>query len=70
MTLSIGPVLNVEDAMGSKVGALYTRTEARDYIDDDSIRASGRFTDGELMRAAMETDAWFVVAMFAQHLDP
>jgi hypothetical protein len=69
VTLSVGPVLSVEDAVGSKVSALYTRNEARDYIDVDSIRSSGRFTDGELMRAAMERDAGFEVAMFAQQLD-
>lgn len=68
VTLSVGPVLSVEDAVGSKVSALYTRNEARDYIDVDSIRASGRFTDAELMRAAMERDAGFEVAMFAQQL--
>lgn len=47
VALSIGPVLSLEDAVGSKLSALYTRNEARDYIDVDSIRASGRFTDVE-----------------------
>lgn len=69
VTLSVGPVLSVEDAVGSKVSALYTRNEARDYIDVDSIRASGRFTDAGLMRAAMERDAGFEVGVFAQQLD-
>jgi carbamoylphosphate synthase large subunit len=31
VVLAIGPVLSAEDAVGSKVSALYTRTEARDY---------------------------------------
>ncbi|MET4783435.1 nucleotidyl transferase AbiEii/AbiGii toxin family protein [Glaciihabitans sp. UYNi722] len=66
---SVGPVLSVEDAVGGKVSALYTRNEARDYIDVDSIRASGRFTDAELMSAARERDAGFEVGMFAQQLD-
>lgn len=69
VALSIGPVLSLEDAVGSKLSALYTRNEARDYIDVDSIRASGRFTDGELINAAMERDAGFEVEMFSQQLD-
>jgi len=69
VALSIGPVLSLEDAVGSKLSALYTRNEARDYIDVDSIRASGRFTDGELINAAMERDADFEVEMFSQQLD-
>lgn len=69
VTLPLGPVLSVEDAVGSKVSALYTRNEARDYIDVDSIRASGRFTDAELMSAAMERDDGFEVGVFAQQLD-
>ena len=69
VALSIGPVLSLEDAVGSKLSALYTRNEARDYIDVDSIRASGRFTDVELINAAMERDVGFDVEMFSQQLD-
>ena len=69
VTLSVGPVLSVEDAVGSKVSALYTRTEARDYIDVDAIRASGRFTDAELMTAAAGRDAGFDTEMFARQLE-
>lgn len=69
VALSIGPVLSLEDAVGSKLSALYTRNEARDYIDVDSIRASGRFTDVELIDAAMERDVGFDVEMFSQQLD-
>lgn len=69
VTLAVGPVLSLEDAVGSKLSALYTRNEARDYIDVDSIRASGRFTDAELIDAAMQRDAGFEVEMFAQQLD-
>ena len=65
----LGAVLSAEDAVGSKVSALYTRGEARDYIDVDAIRASGRFSDAELMSAAQERDAGFEVAMFALQLD-
>jgi len=69
VTLAVGPVLSREDAVGSKLSAPYTRNEARDYIDVDSIRTSGRFTDAELMDAAMERDTGFEVAIFSQQLD-
>lgn len=67
--LSVGPVLSLEDAVGSKVNALYTRAEARDYLDVDAIRAFGHFTDAQLMNAAAERDAGFDKAMFARQLD-
>ena len=69
VTLSVGPVLSLDDSVGSKVNALYTRAEARDYLDVDSIRASGHFTDTQLMRAAAERDAGFDKVMFARQLD-
>jgi len=40
----VGPVLSERDAVASKVGALYLRMEARDFLDVDAIRCSGRFT--------------------------
>jgi hypothetical protein len=68
VTLEIGPVLSIDDAVGSKVGALYSRTEARDYIDVDAIRATGRFSDVELIAAAVSRDDGFDVLMFASQL--
>ncbi len=41
--LDVGPVLSLADAVGGKVGALYSRGEVRDYLDADAIRTSGRF---------------------------
>jgi hypothetical protein len=67
--LDVGPVLNLKDAVGSKISALYSRAEARDFLDADSIRRSRRFTDEELMEAAAERDAGFELPMFAQQLD-
>jgi hypothetical protein len=67
--LDVGPVLSIEDAVGNKVGALYSRTEARDYIDVDAIRATGRFSDAELIAAAAARDAGFDVPMFANQLE-
>lgn len=43
--LSIGPVLALEDAVANKVWALYSGAAARDFLDVDAIRTSGRFTD-------------------------
>jgi hypothetical protein len=33
VTMSIGPVVHVDDVAGGKMGALFTRAEARDFID-------------------------------------
>lgn len=64
----IGPVLSLEDAVGSKIGALYSRAETRDFLDADAIRRSGRFTDDELLRIAAERDPGFDRTIFAQQL--
>lgn len=66
--LDVGPVLSLADAIGNKVSALYGRGEARDYLDIDAIRSSGRFSDEELVAAASERDPGFEVGMFAQQL--
>lgn len=66
--LDVGPVLSLADAVGNKVSALYSRAEARDYLDVDAIRASGRFSDAELVDAAAERDAGFDIDMFASQL--
>lgn len=69
VTLSVGPVLSLDDAVANKVGALYSRAEARDYLDVDAIRLSGKFTDVQLVNAASERDLGFDVSMFATQLD-
>mgnify|MGYP003381951209 CR=1 FL=1 len=43
-TLTIGPVLDVRDAIGAKMSALYGRGEARDFIDIATVIESARFT--------------------------
>ena len=67
--LAIGPVLSLEDAVGNKLSALYGRAYARDFLDVDSIRASGKFTDAELIRSAIERDPGFEVPMFITQLE-
>lgn len=69
VTLGIGPVLAVEDAVGNKRAALYSRGESRDYLDVDAIRLSGRYTDNELLELASVSDPGFDAGMFAQRLN-
>jgi hypothetical protein len=68
VTLDVGPVLSIVDAIGNKVSALYSRAEARDFFDVDAIRASGHYTDAELIEAATERDPGFEAGMFATQL--
>ena len=67
--LEVGSVLSLADAVGNKVGALYSRGEARDYLDVDAIRGSGPFSDAQLVAAVAERDAGFDLGMFAWRLD-
>jgi len=69
VTLSVGPVLSLEDAVGSKVIAVYSRAEVRDYLDLDAIRESKRFTDEQLLDLAADRDPGFDVTMFAGQLE-
>lgn len=66
--LAVGPVLALTDAVANKVGALYSRAAARDFLDVDAIRQSGRFTDAELLQLASEHDPGFDLLMFADQL--
>lgn len=67
--LSVGYVLAEEDAVGNKVAALFSRGEVRDYLDVDSIRRNGRFSDQELLDLGHEEDPGFDLPMFTQTLD-
>lgn len=66
--LEVGPVLALTDAVANKVGALYSRAAARDFLDVDAIRQSGPFTDKELLHLAAEHDPGFDLLMFANQL--
>lgn len=68
VVLAIGAVLSEIDAVANKVVALYGRAEARDFLDVDAIRRSGRFTDADLLDAAAEHDAGFDRRVFVQML--
>ena len=57
--LGVGLALDRKDAVGAKVAALFSRHEARDYLDVDAIRQSGIFADDELMGLGESIDAGF-----------
>lgn len=67
-TMSIGPVLSEADAVAGKLSAVYSRGEVRDYLDLDTIRGSGRYSDEELLELGREQDPGFEAVMFAQQL--
>jgi Nucleotidyl transferase AbiEii toxin, Type IV TA system len=68
VTLKVGPVLSAEDAVMSKFLTVFGRAEARDFLDVDAFRTSGRFTDVQLLRAAAERDAGFNLPIFIEQL--
>ncbi|WUJ72249.1 nucleotidyl transferase AbiEii/AbiGii toxin family protein [Kribbella soli] len=51
-TTSLGPVLSEADAIGSKVGAVYSRLEPRDLIDVQAVLDSDRYTTDALLALA------------------
>lgn len=67
-TLALGPVLHPDDAVANKVCALYSRAQARDYIDVDAALASGRYGREDLVALAVAHDPGFDVAIFAAAL--
>ena len=66
--LDIGPVLSPDDAVGNKTAALFSRGEARDYLDVDRIRRSGQYTDERLLELAERADPGFDRKWFAHRL--
>ncbi|MEZ7769008.1 nucleotidyl transferase AbiEii/AbiGii toxin family protein [Pauljensenia sp. 20925_1_25] len=57
--LDVGPVLDIEDAVGNKLSALYSRSYPRDYLDVDAIRSTGTISDARLIELLQERDAGF-----------
>jgi hypothetical protein len=66
--ISIGPVLHPDDAVANKMGALYERALARDFIDIDAVLRSGRYDTGALLQLAERSDITFDRAVFADAL--
>jgi hypothetical protein len=63
--ISIGPVLHPDDAVSNKVGALYERALARDFIDVDAVLQSGRYDREALLHLAERADITFDRLVFA-----
>ncbi len=69
VVLDVGPVLGLIDAIGSKIAALFSRGEVRDFLDVDSIRRSGNFTDEQLLVAGERFDPGFDRDFFSRRLE-
>lgn len=66
--MSVGPVLSERDAVAGKLSAVYSRGEVRDFLDLDTVRATGRYSDEELLAFGREHDTGFNREMFAEQL--
>lgn len=66
--LSVGPTLSLKDAVASKVAAIFSRGEARDFLDLDKIRESSGYDDDELLELARDVDAGITKETFASSL--
>ena len=68
VALAIGPVVSETDAVAAKVAAVFSRAEARDYLDLADVIASGRYKRAELLSLGELADAGFDRRHFAQAL--
>jgi hypothetical protein len=66
--ISIGPVLHPDDAVATKVRALYERAHACDFIDIDAVLRSGRYDRSTLLRLVERSDITFDRSGFADAL--
>lgn len=66
--MSLGLVLSERDAVAGKLSVVYSRGEVRDFLDLDSIRISGRYSDADLLALGAEHDVGFDQSMFAEQL--
>lgn len=66
--MSLGLVLSERDAVARKLSAVYSRGEVRDFLDLDSIRIFGRYSDADLLALGAEHDVGFDQSMFAEQL--
>jgi nucleotidyltransferase AbiEii toxin of type IV toxin-antitoxin system len=63
VTMDVGPVLDLEDVVGSKVCALASRVEPRDYV--DTAAALERYTVDQLITFAKQLDPGLTDREFA-----
>lgn len=66
--LDIGPVLSRDDSVANKVGAVFTRGEARDYIDVHAALTTGGYSRRRLEELGASHDGGFDIRMFSQEL--
>jgi hypothetical protein len=66
--LNVGPVLSRDDAVANKVSALYSRGQARDYIDVHAALLSDHYSRTDLLTLAEDHDPGFDRLVFAQAL--
>ncbi|MET9271048.1 nucleotidyl transferase AbiEii/AbiGii toxin family protein [Kribbella sp. NPDC003557] len=66
---AVGPVISVEDAVGSKAASIYTRGEAKDFVDVDAAMQAGYSTDHLLQLADAREASPMDRPMFASLLD-
>jgi hypothetical protein len=62
----VGPTLAADDLVGRKVAALFSRAEARDFVDVFTL--AGSYNRPRLLTLAVEQDAGFDRGVFAQML--
>jgi hypothetical protein len=65
---SIGSVLHPDDAVANKMGAIYGRALARDFIDINAALQSGRYDRTTLLSLIERADAGFDRRVFADAL--
>lgn len=63
-------MLDVRDSVGSKVAALYRRSEARDYMDVAEIVLDGRWSPDEIVEMGISNDPGLDKQMLATVLHP
>ena len=63
MTMDVGPVLDLEDVVGSKICALASRVEPRDYVDTAAVLE--RYTVDQLITFAKRLDPGLTDREFA-----
>ena len=68
VTLRVGAVLSERDAVAGKLPAIYSRSEVRNFLNLDAIRASGRYTDADIIALGHEHDDGLDEGMFAAQL--
>lgn len=67
--MSVGPVLDLRDAVANKMATVFGRAYPRDYIDLAAIMRSGRYSREELLRMAATADLGFNRTIFREELE-